>query len=106
MLTNLEYGVLPGHALVMLERIIKDIYMPMADPDSSSPVEQYRGGNEPVAMSQTSQPTENAPAKVEEVSDSVRNEFSSNMHKFVSSISHAIQQVHNTLSHMHTRARA
>jgi dynein heavy chain len=29
LLTAVEFGVLPGHLLVMLERIIKDVYMPM-----------------------------------------------------------------------------
>lgn len=33
MLESVEFGIMPGHALVMLERVIKDVYMPMADPE-------------------------------------------------------------------------
>lgn len=28
-----EYGVLPGHSLVMLEKVLHDVYLPMVDPE-------------------------------------------------------------------------
>lgn len=87
MLAFVEYGVVPGTALGMLERVIKDVYMPMADPDlatASGQVGDDRSSSGGDSLQEM---------KVEGISETIRNEFSINMQKFVSQISHTIQQV-------------
>jgi len=93
MSSALDYGVLPGHTLIMLERLLKDIYIPMADPDASALAETM---SRPDHMSQVSASVHSKAAEtkaVEEGTDSVRNDFSVAAQKFTSQISHAIQQV-------------
>lgn len=116
MLDALEYGVLPGHSLVMLERIIKDVYLPMMDPESSnkdmyqptlstprtprstkSGLRSPRGtdtGRPGTGLGQNSSghSTEMKDGE-DDVNETVRNELSINMNKFASQISHSIQQV-------------
>jgi dynein heavy chain len=107
MAAAVEFGILSGHALMMLERILCDLYLPMVDPDGmqQAPAAEHLGGGglksptaPSVAMSRGGVSTSasgghHGLTMAEEVSETVRNEFSSNMSKFVSQISHAIRQV-------------
>lgn len=105
---HLEYGILNGHSLIMLECILRDVYLPMVDPDAVSTLEptiiQPQTQRSVVkAMSTTSKAVSSSLTQssitafnahpLVHISDTVRNEFSGNMSKFVSQISHAIQQV-------------
>ena len=39
---SVEFGVLPGHSLVMLERILRNVYLPMTDPETFTEREPER----------------------------------------------------------------
>ena len=76
----MEWGALPGYSLVMLQRVLKDVYLPMVDPESRdvSSKQSISGAASHAAYS--------ADVKAEELSDSMRNEFSGNMQKFLGQI--------------------
>jgi dynein axonemal heavy chain len=96
-----EHGVLPGHQLVMLETVLKDVYLPMVDPDkdSSSHDDKARPTAAPSQMGAPS--TVGFSSTVFEAKSMAnstafntgRNDFGGNMQKFLGHVSHAIQQV-------------
>lgn len=152
-----EFGVLIGHSLLMLERVIKDVYLPLADPDAYSHLDPVKGDRMSRSGSHTSRTSYSQSAKVprsrshsrvvpssgtgpvpqtpgalsgapstgaptgasgqgqqsgagaagdakdkdkdhgvlgEDITDNVRNEFTINLQKFASQLTHTIQQVH------------
>eukprot|EP00736_Rhodelphis_marinus_P002315 Rmarinus@m.3250 len=95
--TYLEYGVLCGHSLAMLEQAISQVFLPLlsqASTGEGSGVESAAPAQPPPS---TVPPLQGQPegqlAGDSKISDAVKNEFLGNMQKFTSQISHAIQQV-------------
>ena len=85
----LDYGVLPGHSLIMLERLLTDVYIPMSDPSVFSANKEFDDLDEVDKESSTSNKRE------QELDTDMlqKNEFNISIQKFSSQISHAIQQV-------------
>lgn len=123
-----ELGVLPGgNSLLTLEKLLKDVFLPMSDPDqvadaleaerterkqamnaaankahqeekdhsgsSSSLSQSTSSASLGGAASASSLLINGASKHLDDGSDAVRTEFSINMQKFASQLSHAIQQV-------------
>jgi len=84
-----DYGVLPGHSLIMLERLLKDVYIPMADPGYS--INKFQREEQPLLVGSDAPQT--AESEASDAGYVARNEFSVCVQKFVGQISHAIQQV-------------
>eukprot|EP00741_Cyanophora_paradoxa_P015322 tig00000194_g14791.t1 len=90
----IDYGLLAGHSLVMLEQVISEVFLPLLSSIHSTksakdlqaaalpPVASPGGGNAPPPGEQQVH-----------ISDSLRGEFLGNLQKFASQITHAIQQV-------------
>eukprot|EP00644_Phytophthora_capsici_P007267 jgi/Phyca11/16825/fgenesh1_pg.PHYCAscaffold_22_\ len=84
--TNVELGCSTGDLLSNLEGIICNVFMPLLDPQLSR-ADHSNGGDDSGVKNST------AAHQALKVIDAVRNEFKSNLVKFSSQISNAIQQI-------------
>jgi len=92
MSSMLEYSVLPDNALLMLHQVIKDIYVPMTDPDSklSNAYESLHDHFD--GKTAASGQTGSAGLSATDSLDVIRSDLVVNLQKFSVQLSHAIQQ--------------
>ena len=97
-----EYGVLPSHSLHMLQLLINDVFIPLAEPDAapqSDDKPSTAGLSRPsLSASQLLNTANTATAAVSDSVDSASADLASNLHKFSSQLTQAIQQAHSSIT--------
>ena len=116
----IEYGVLPSYSLLMLEHLIKDVFMPLTDPESvNAPIHSFERSERPNNADETKSNgghtsnrflpagsvnggrlatmslsmTQSVEDAREEELDAIRSELTGHLSKYASQLSNAIQQV-------------
>ena len=116
LMSSFEYGVLPSNQLLLLHQLIREVFLPLADPDNStvdgvgsrstaddrptSMMSGRHGGTDAGSASRPMGSTGYIGAGVSEKDEAVdeqRVELASNLHKFASQLSHALQQVNGSI---------
>ena len=99
-----EYGVLPSHSLHMLQLLINDVFIPLAEPDAAPQADDKpstAGLSRPSLTASQLLATPAAAAATAVVSDGVDSasaDLASNLHKFSSQLTQAIQQAHSSIT--------
>ncbi|KAL8020331.1 putative AAA+ ATPase domain, dynein heavy chain region D6 P-loop domain-containing protein [Plasmopara halstedii] len=86
--TNLELGCSTGDLLSNLEGVLCHVFMPLLDPQLSGSIDSIRRNGDEIGVK-----TSSAASQALKVIDAVRNEFKSNLVKFSSQITSAIQRI-------------
>ena len=115
-MSSFEYGVLPSNQLLLLHQLIREVFLPLADPEGSTgdgaggrsvmddragSVQSGRGagteGGGGRGFGSTGLIGGGGMSEKDEVVDEMRVELASILHKFASQLSHALQQVNGNI---------